>query len=444
MNFFKNFNPFQTKSHTLLSWLIGNNTPASYNNNEMLNAYIKACPIFTATSWIVDACNDIDFVIKDIKKDEFIYDHPILKLLKNPNPFTNSDEFKKSIFNYFLLTGNVYLIKTKSLKKEILELYNISPLDVSIFANANDNYANQYNITNLQQAVFNRTGNYTFVASNGNELIHHKNPNPLQNRSDLFGLSFFAGCQLEIKKYIEASIHNLSLIKNGGRPSGLLSYKGDKNLPQNIQQDIKKSIDEKLKGGANAGNIITLNDNFEYKPLGESIRDMDYKGLQDAIEKKIYQAVKIPNALFDSSTMTYSNLDVSQYAFYDRAVLPIFKSVCKFLNERLLKDFKDSENLEITFDKSLIPALETREITNARDLHKESIISKNEARAKIGYEAINGGDQFYQPSSLVPIGFDSNINSNRESPAKSELRRLMLKNGYSKDEIELTIKSYES
>ena len=118
------FNPFQTKSHTLLSWLIGNNAPASYNNNEMLNAYIKACPIFTATSWIVDACNDIDFVIKDIKKDEFIYDHPILKLLKNPNPFTNSDEFKKTIFNYFLLTGNIYL----NLSNQTQYPYNISKI----------------------------------------------------------------------------------------------------------------------------------------------------------------------------------------------------------------------------------------------------------------------------------------------------------------------------
>lgn len=444
MNFFKNFNPFQKKSISLLTLLSSSSDTWIYNNNQVIKAYIDACPIFTATNWIVDACNDIEFVLRNKKKDEFIYEHPILKLLNNPNPFVNTDEFKKSIFNYFLLSGNIYITKIKGLRGDVLELYVNNPQDVSITANQLDNFAGQYNITNLQNAIFTRNEKYKFIARNGNELIHHKNFNPQSNRSDLYGISFFAGCQIEIKKYIEASIHNLSLIQNGGRPTGLLTYRGNANMAPAVQEEIKKSIDEKLKGGANAGNIITLNNDFEYKTLSESIRDMDYKGLQESIEKKIYQAVKIPNALFDSSTMTYSNLDVSQYAFYDRGVLPIFKSVCKFLNSQLLPDFKDANDLELTFDKSTISALENREITNARDLHKESIISKNEARAKVGYEAIIGGDQFYQPNSLVPIGLDSNTDSNRESPAKKELRRLMLKNGYSKEEIELTIKSYES
>jgi HK97 family phage portal protein len=440
------FNFLKKKSHyhfNILDLLRGNDD-YSYSNNKMLEAYIKACPIFTATKWIVDACNDIQFVLKDKNKDELVYKHPILNLLNKPNPFVSNDEFKKQVFSSLLLTGNIYITKTLSQKGEPLELYYNNPKDVSIFASSQDHYAGQYSISNLFGATFNRTGDYRFISSNGNEIIHHKEYNPDFSSSNLFGISFFAGCSLEVEQYIESSLHNLSLIKNGGRPSGLITFKGNKNLSGDSAKAIKESIDDKLKGGANAGKIIFLSDDFSYQTLGESIKDMDYKSLHENAEQKIFKAVKIPTAMINNQAMTYSNLDVSRYAFYDSAVIPVFNTVCKFFASKILNSYKDGANYELTFDKSAISALENREITNARDAFKDGLISRNESRAKIGYESVAGGDNIYQPSALVAVGIDSHISDNRESPAKKELRRLMLKNGYSKEDIESTVKSYES
>jgi HK97 family phage portal protein len=432
---------FTKKSHSwnILELIKGSNN--SYDNNKLIDAYVDACPVFTATKWIVDACNDIEFVVKDKNKDELIYNHPILKLLNKPNSFLGGDELKKQIFSNYILTGNLYLMKLRGLKGDILELYSIKPQDVSIDENYQDKFAEYYRLKDFAGAVFKRQQDYKYVASNGNEIVHLKEFNP---HSNLFGLSFFAGCSLEIKQYVESSLHNLALIKNGGRPSGLLTFKGNKNLDRASAEAVKSKIDEKLKGGDNAGNILFLTDDFDYKTLGESIKDMDYRSLHEKAERNIFKAIKIPTALIDNNAMTYSNLDVSRFAFYDNAVLPLFKTICKFLTNKVLIDFKGSENLEITFDKSTISALENREVLNTTEAFKNSLITRNEARAKLGYESIEGGDNIYQPMALVPVGLDSNTQDNRESPAKKELRRLMLKNGYSKEDAEIMVKNYES
>ena len=56
----------------------------SYNSSpqKFIKSYIECCPVFIATKLIADACSSVDIIIKDTKKDVFVYDHPLLKLLQ--------------------------------------------------------------------------------------------------------------------------------------------------------------------------------------------------------------------------------------------------------------------------------------------------------------------------------------------------------------------------
>ena len=78
------------------------------------------------------------------------------------------------------------------------------------------------------------------------------------------------------------------------------------------------------------------------------------------------------------------------------------------------------------------------------------VLTDNEIRAMIGYEAVNGGDVIYKPANQVPVGQDINTANNRDEPmAKSEFIKIMKtqqkQDGgrfYSDEYIQLKAKEY--
>jgi len=148
--------------------------------------------------------------------------------------------------------------------------------------------------------------------------------------------------------------------------------------------------------------------------------------------------------------MTFSNMDASKYAYYDNAVIPVLKRLLKFLSAKLLTRYAGTEELEYSFDESAIEALETRKFENAKIASQTGVLSDNEIRAMIGYEAISGGDAIYKPANLVPVGEDINTEDNRDEPmAKSEFIKIMKSQQkqdggrfYSDEYIELKAKEY--
>lgn len=154
--------------------------------------------------------------------------------------------------------------------------------------------------------------------------------------------------------------------------------------------------------------------------------------------------------MISSQNMTFSNLDTAKYAYYDNAVLPILKRILNFLSTKLLTRYPGTEELEYYFDESAIESLEARKFENAMMASKIGILSDNEIRAMIGYEAISGGDVIYKPANQAPVGQDINTADNRDEPmAKAEFIKIMKDqqkqdggNFYTDEYIELKAKEF--
>lgn len=396
---------------------------------EFINSYIEACPVFTATKLIADAISSINIVLRDKKTGDFIYNHKALNLLNNPNPFIDGQLFLNELASYYILTGNSYINIIGD--KEPIEINNIKPQDIQIIP-YNDGYAGQYSYSSFNSSsTYERKSNKKFFDKNNNEIIHLRSFNPKYSSTNLTGLSLFAGCELEINQYILVSLHNIALLRNGARPSGLLTYKGSNILTKEQADLVKETIKSKLSGAKNAGEVPFLGGDFSWQALSESIKDMDFGNLKNMIEQSIYKAVKIPLPLVNADNMTFSNLNSSTYIFYDNAVLPILKRILKFLSTNLLSRYKDAVNLEFYFDEASIECLQARKFENAKILGQIGVLSDNEIRSIIGYEAVNGGDAIYKPQNLIQVGQDTYIENNRNEPStkseKSEFIRIMKK-----------------
>lgn len=449
-NFFKEKEQKNYSQQMSLLQLINGTFGYADNSRAFIKYYVEACPVFTATKLISDTCASIKIVVKDKKKDEFV-NHPILDLLKNPNPFTDGDLFIKQLVSYFLLTGNAYINIIGTGKPVELSVFN--PSAITIQANSRDGYAGQYTYGNLEQyAVYSRNADKKFFDAKQNELIHLRDFNPNYSSSNLEGSSAFLGCELEISQYVLASIHNNSLLKNQARPSGMLTYKGKQNLSDSELQGVKSILKEQLSGSANAGKTTFLNGEYDWKQLSESVKDMDFPQLKKGVSEAIYSAVKIPLPMISPDNMSFANMDASKFAFYDNAVLPVLGNVLEFLSKNLLPRYRDSENLELTYDSAAIEALEVRKVENALTISKTGALTINEVRAMMGFESVEGGDTIYQPANLLPVGQDRFTADNRDTPAEkahyiklmSGMKTMDGKRLYSDDFIKKNLEIYYS
>lgn len=393
------------------------------SSSQFINTYIDACPVFTATRLVADALSSIDIVLQD-KNGDFIYDHEALTLLRNPNPFTDGQLFLKEIASFFILTGNNYINIIG--EKKPIEINNLKPQDITIQA-GNDGYAGEYNYSSYNyNSIYKRDVNKRFIDQRKNELIHLRDFNPKFSSTNLFGSSMFLGCQLEIAQYVEAGIHNYSLIKNGARPSGIISYKGTDTISAEQVDGIMGVIRNKLRGAKNAGEPAFLNGDFIWQPLSQSTKDMDFQAMKKSVSEAIYSAVKIPLPMISPENMSFANMDASKYVFYDNAVLPILKRILSFLTQKLLSRYPNAQGLKFAYDESAIEALQIRKFETAKLGAQTGSLTDNEIRAIIGYEALTGGDALYKPQNLIPSGQDNYTADNRDQPVgKSEFIRIM-------------------
>jgi HK97 family phage portal protein len=416
------------------------------NPTEFIDFYVQACPVFTATKLIADAVSSIDIVLKD-KNGDYIYEHEALKILRNPNPFTDGQLFIKELASYYILTGNTYLNIIGEKKPVELNCYN--PASITI-QSASDGYAGDYTYSSSSlNFIYYRAADKRFLDDRKNELAHLRDFNPNFSSTNLVGSSSFLGCQLEISQYILASIHNNSLLKNQARPSGIITYKGSNDLQQSQIDGLKDVLKNKLSGAKNAGEPAFLGGDFNWLQLSESVKDMDFPTLKKSVAEAIYSAAKIPLPMISPDNMSFANMDASKFAFYDNAVLPTLKRILKFLTAKVLVRY-NLQGLEYSFDESAIEALEARKYDTADKAAKIGVLSDNELRAMIGYEATNGGDGIYKPANLVQVGLDTYTADNRDQPVgKSEFVKLMTEqkklNGerlYSDEYIQLKAKQY--
>jgi len=409
-----------------------NNYASVFNLNQVslskfLNDYLLSPPVNTALKLITDNLANIDPIVKDVKKDENMQDHPLANLInKKPNPFEDSFLFKQALSNFYLLTGNSYVnVIGGDGRRPPVELQSLNPGDITVQSSDNSGFPTlyQYNANHIGIIYKYDPVLQKFLAENGNELLVIRTFNPKFNSSNLTGLSPLQSIQLEIEQYLHSNIHNLSVLKNQGRPSAIVST-DNKESGQELSNEQIDDIQErllKMKGSQNAGRISFLPFNLKWQAVSESIKDMDFEGLRATTEQAIYKAFKIPLSYATEEASTMNNKEIARLDLYDNAIIPLGNRIWKFIGEKLLPRYPNGENLELIIDKSKISVFLNKTVKETKDKKDLGALSINELRAEIGKESIGAeGDIIYQPGNLVPVGVDQFTDDNRDKPSKEK------------------------
>jgi hypothetical protein len=207
-------------------------------------------------------------------------------------------------------------------------------------------------------------------------------------------------------------MHNVALLKNGCTPSGMLKFEptDETGMSTQLTDDqrarLLEDLEFRFQGTHNSGRPMLLEGNFSYQQLGLNPKDMDFLELLNLSAREIALCFGVPAQLIGiPDSQTYSNMETAKLALYEETVIPLLKRVESDLNEYLAPLYEG--DIRIQYDMDSIPAM----VEKRKSIYENvvagvqaGILTRNEARDRLGLEEISGGDDLYIPSNLFPIG----------------------------------------
>ena len=387
-----------------------------HSRNDNFKAYANEgyrqnAIVFRCVNEIANGAASMGFKVFD--GDNLLESHPLVSLLNRPNPLQAGVEYFQSLYSYLLLSGNSYAVKSMvgSLPRELHLLrpdrMEVKPSSTSIpkgyCYKLNGKEVNYWEADPL-------TGE--------SEIKHFKMWNPLD---DYLGLSPLMAAAIDVDQHNMIAKHNIALLQNGARPSGAIIFKPKDDagmqtmLSDGQRQQISEDLKNRFQGSHNAGRPVLLEGDFDWKEMGMSPKDMDFLDQKNLTARDIALCFGVPSQLVGiPDAQTYANVQEARLALYEETIVPLARRVESDLNEWLAPAYGD--RIRIEYDIDSVPALTERRrriYENVVAAVREGIITRNEARDRLGYEPISGGDDVYVGANLFPLG------SVQESPDNS-------------------------
>ena len=364
--------------------------------------YQKNAVVYRCVNEIAKGASAVPFIVKS--GEDILEQHPLIDLLRRPNPLQSYSEFFNSYFGYLLLSGNNYTLKVGGADGRPRELHLLRPDRIEIKGGTGA-IPTQYNY--MMNGRVERV--YEVDQETGfSDLKHTKLWNPMD---DYYGCSPMNAAAIEVDQHNLSSKHNINLLNNGARPSGAVVFKPrddagfSVNLSESQRQQLLTDLNNRFGGTQNAGRPLLLEGDFDWKEMGLSPRDMDFINLKHMSATDIAMCFGVPSQLVGvPDAQTYANVAEARLALYEETIIPYLRKVESDLNEWLVAQFDEGLVMEFTIDE--IPALSERRrriYENVIGAVNAGVMTRNEAREAVGLTPLDGADDLLVQANLFPL-----------------------------------------
>ena len=384
-----------------------NTTGYSYSRKDNYEnyadeGYSQNAIVYRCINEIANGASSIKF--KAFQGEMELDQHPILSLLNKPNPMQAGVEYFQSLYSFLLISGNTYA-QVSEVAGIPRELYLLRPDRVRI---KNGKTSSPEGFEYIINGKVVKTYDADPVTG-ASEVKHMKMYNPLD---DFYGMSPIKAASVDIDNHNAVNKHNVSLLENGARPSGAIVFKPQNDRGMALQltdgqrQQLQDDLQMRFQGPKNAGRPLLLEGDFDWREMGLSPKDMDFLQQKHMAAKDIALCFGVPSQLIGiPDSQTYANVQEARLALYEETIIPLAKRVESDFNEWLAPMFGD--DISLAYDLESIPAMTERRrrtYENVVQAVREGIISRNEARDRLGLEPITGGDDVFIAANLFPLG----------------------------------------
>jgi len=181
-----------------------------------------------------------------------------------------------------------------------------------------------------------------------------------------------------------------SLMANGGRPSGVLSFEGA--LDDEAYERIKESWKES-HGGRKSGGVAILEEGAKYTAISFDPQVMQF------IETRKFNVIEIsrflgvpPTKLYDTEAASYANQEQSALEVVTDTLDSWAKNLESEIDFKLINDYSRSTQLDLY---GVFRGDMSSRATYFQKMMQAGAITPNEIREKEGMPGYEGGDRFF-------------------------------------------------
>ena len=333
---------------------------------------------FRAVKLISEAAAALPLVLQDAERRYEV--HPLLGLIRRPNPAQGKAELFEAVYAQLLLSGNAYLEAVAGGEGGMpAELHVLRSDRMSLVPGA-DGWPVAYDYTvGTRRHRFDMTGGAAPVC-------HIRAFHP---QDDHYGLSPMQAAATAIDVHNAASRWSKALLDNAARPSGAIVYRGEggATLTPDQYERLVAEMEANHQGARNAGRPMLLEGGLDWKPMGFSPSDMEFQKTKEAAAREIAIAFGVPPMLIGiPGDATYANYQEANRAFYRLTVLPLVAKVTAAVGH-WLSGFT-GEAVELRPDLDQVPALAAERDQQWARVGAADFLTEAEKRAALGLPRI--------------------------------------------------------
>jgi len=348
--------------------------------------YTKNAIVHRAVRLIAESIGGLTFVLYEGDAERSA--HPLLDLVRRPNPRQDGAAFLDAVASHLLLAGNAYIEAVALPGDTVREFYALRPDRMKVVPGP-DGWPLAYEYT-----VGGNTVRFDQAAPQP-PILQLSLFNPLD---DYYGLSPLEAAASAVDLHNAAARWNKALLDNAARPSGALVYEGEggATLSEPQFERLKAELERQYQGTANAGRPLVLEGGLDWKQMSLTPKDMDFLEAKHAAAREIALAFGVPPMLLAiPGDNTYSNYQEANRVFWRQTVLPLAGRIATALTQWLAPSF--GADLVLAADTDRIEALSADRAALWQRVSQAPFLTVNEQRAATGYGAVAGGDTVPAP-----------------------------------------------
>jgi HK97 family phage portal protein len=311
--------------------------------------------------------------------------HPLLDLLRRPNPEQGYGAWAEQLVSFLLIAGNSYVEAVGPDRGAPRELYVLRPDRMRVLPDAQ-----------------NRVRGYRYEVSTARidldteHCLHIRLFSPLD---DWYGMSPLEAAARAIDQDNELARYEVRLLQNQAMPGMVL--RSQDALDDRQYDRLKQQIQQLYQGTDNVGRPMILDGGLEAQPLSFSPQDMSMDKSMLWSAQRICAAFGVPGELVGLMSATYQNRREARKALYTETILPLLDRIADDLNNWLAPQFGPA--LTLAYDRDSIEALQEDREALFSQIKAASWLTVNEQRVMAGYEERPEGDVILEPGTLVPL-----------------------------------------
>jgi HK97 family phage portal protein len=256
-------------------------------DGRLRNAYLQSVSVYRCVNLRADAIAQAPFAL--YRGQDKVEDHPLLDILRNPNPLQTEADFKQTLVTHLLLAGNAYpyvdQVDSRGMPRQI----------VPLVPNSMEPDRPTTNLYDLRGWIYTPPGGGGRVSLSVDEVVHIRHS--VAPDDPVIGVGPLHAARVVIETDFLASVYNRAVLRNSGAPAGILKWKGQGRADEEELKAIRRDWVSRFGGPLNAESIAALGSDFEYQAIGQSGKDMRFREMHDVYLHDIARAFDVPMVL---------------------------------------------------------------------------------------------------------------------------------------------------